>query len=131
MFQEKIQSEKEIMNQIEKQLKKNADFLWLYDITKGRKFTYEELYQKRNISNYKDQKFSVIKNPESVEFLEEFRQEALDNPDFYKIDYKNIKRYIEAPWPEEVNMNQIGTNEEDDYQSSEDIESIPEELRVR
>jgi hypothetical protein len=32
----------------------------------------------------------------------------LDNPEFFKIDYKNIKKYIEAPWPEEVDDDLIG-----------------------
>jgi hypothetical protein len=63
--------------------------------------------------------------------MEKIRVEAIDNPEFFKIDYKNIKRYIEAPWPEEVDDNIIGEDREDDLESSEDIDSIPKELRVR
>lgn len=73
----------------------------------------------------------LIKQDYQKEILEKFRVEALDNPEFFKIDYKNIKRYIENPWPENVNDDQIGEGLDDDYQSSEDVESIPKELRVR
>lgn len=71
----------------------------------------------------------LINNPEGIEFLEKFREQALDNPDFFKIDYKNIKRYIENPWPEEAEDDLMGEQQEDDYQSSEDLDSIPSEIR--
>jgi hypothetical protein len=55
----------------------------------------------------------------------------LENPDYFKIDYKNIKKYIENPWPDEVDDDNLNKEELDDYESSEDIESIPKELRIR
>ncbi len=123
--------EKEVRDFIEKYIQSKTNYSWLYNVQEARRYTYEELWQQRNRPLYKNQTLSLFKEKEQHEFLEKFRVEALDNPEFYKIDYKNIKDYIEAPWPDEVNDNAIGETQEDDLQSSEDIDSIPEELRIR
>ncbi len=80
-----------------------------------------EMFDKRDIdNNIRTEHLSLPKDCDEQKILD-FKKNVLDNPDLFKFDYRNPKKYIDFPTRERVKeLVDTQTSQVDDLISSED-----------
>lgn len=73
-------------------------------MAEGRRYTYEEMIGKRESDLYKQTVYEVFQKKDLDQAVfEGIKEKIIDNKEnFLKIDWKNLKDYMEFPYQEEV-----------------------------
>ena len=110
----------------------NIDIKWVYDISQKRYYTYEEMFDKREDDLYKDTILRMFQKKDyDYSGFDEFKELYLDNPDkLFRYDWNDIKHEMDYPFREDVEKYDEIKQLDEDYTSSEDIDSIPDVIKA-